>query len=147
MQLHNSECSALNSSNSRRSLVVNANSFEMTSALDHMSSSSLDSSYIGGGVSLADSSIVATNATTAASSQPSDSLSPKAYVESLHQNSKSQLIYGKNNVIVNQVVHGQMTLLLNILVYICMCVFEYANRRRSRTLATCRCTSSTRAVS
>jgi hypothetical protein len=30
--------------------------------------------------------------------------SPKEYVESLHQNSRSQIIYGKNHVVVNQVI-------------------------------------------
>lgn len=34
--------------------------------------------------------------------------SAKEYVESLHQNSKSQLIYGKNHVVVSQ-VGGRLT--------------------------------------
>lgn len=39
--------------------------------------------------------------------------SAKEYVESLHQNSKSQLIYGKNYVIVNQVIKNLGILLSN----------------------------------
>ena len=42
-------------------------------------------------------------------------LSPKEYVESLHQNLKTQLIYGKNNVVVNKVSRN---LLINIIIYV-----------------------------
>jgi len=35
--------------------------------------------------------------------QTKNIISPKEYVESLHQNFKSQLIYGKNNILVKKV--------------------------------------------
>lgn len=45
-----------------------------------------------------------------------ESCNPKEYVESLHQNLKSTILYGKNNVIVNQVNMIKKFLFLNLLI-------------------------------
>ena len=65
-------------------------------------------------------------------------ISPKDYVESLHQNCKSQLIYGKNNVLVKKV-----SAILTSLNFGALKAFIPRNKtflsKKNQSLAICRC--------